>query len=144
MNKWIVLITFTLLYMGFETARGDGGVVCSEGHSSFGRLSCSESPQAESLMDTYFLGASSLDEVMKNFPERFERIHQKCIRKMMARENLKEMPQIHFQVQPVYVCVRKRGYQEPCVKNSDCIENFCHPDRGTCSAVFTIPMGTAQ
>lgn len=142
MKKWLVPIIFTILYSGMGTLLADDLQICTQGYSTFGKLTCASTPEANSLLDAYFLGASSLEEVQSRYPERFERIRQRCERKVHARFG--ENSETHFRVESITYCVLKRGYQEPCVTNADCIENVCHPVRGTCSAVFTVPLGMAQ
>lgn len=149
MKKWLLLITFMALYMGFETVRADERKTCAQGFSTFGKLTCGSNSKVE--VDAYFLGASSLEEVRKNYAERFEKIRQKCDQKVMARR-LAAVPKgaaierdaLQFRVQTVTACIRKRGHQEPCVRNTDCLENVCNPERGTCSSISTIPMSAAQ
>ena len=143
MKKWLFLITLTALYMGIQSLRADDIRICSQGYATFGRLECVSSLSPEPLLDAYFLGMSTLEEIQKNYAERFERIRMRCERKLSARSDGRELV-LQFRAQAITTCIAKRGYQEPCVRNEDCIENFCHPDRGTCSAVFTVPIGMAQ
>jgi len=149
MKKWLLLITLTALYVGIETARADDRNVCPEGFSTFGKLTCGSNTKVE--LDAYFLGATSLEEVRKNYSERFEKIRQKCDQKVMARR-LASVPKgaaiereaLQFRVQTVTSCIRKRAQHEPCVRNEDCQGNVCNPDRGACSSAFSVPMSAAQ
>lgn len=141
MNKWTILITLMALYMGYETVRADDVPKCSQGYSTFGRLTCGTVTKTEPVLDAYFLGAGTLEEIKKTYAERFEKMRKKCNQKAVSRE-IASVP-LQFRVQTVTSCIGKRGPREPCVRNSDCLENFCHPDSGTCNAAFTIPLGTA-
>ncbi len=142
MNKWHLLIAFTVIYMGIQTLRADDDVVCSVGHSTFGKFTCGAITASEPAIDAYFLGATTFEEVQRIYPGRYAKLRERCERKVAARGLTDN--DLHLSVQIVTVCTGKRSFQEPCVKNEDCIENVCHPDRGTCSAVFTVPLGVAQ
>ena len=140
---WLAAVTFV---------QADPPRACPSGHAVFGRVSCSSAEDSATLLDAYFFGATSLEEVGLRFPERLERFRARCQRKIFAREIASETSSgaaietlaVKLRISTVESCSGRRGYQEPCTQNADCIENFCHPDRGTCSAVFTVPMTAAH
>lgn len=134
-------------------ASADSGRNCGDAHVIYGKVSCSgpAGSDADSLLDAYFYGATSLDEISTRYPERLERFRNRCLKKMLARD-LASAPEgaaiersgVELRVSTTESCKSGQGYQEPCTRNEDCLENFCHPDRGTCSAVFTVPMTAAH
>lgn len=141
MKKWLILASCAALFVGIQTLRADPTRNCAGGHVVFGRVSCSVSSNPENLLEAYFLGATSMDEVAEHYADRLERFRGRCLRKGVARDLASN---VKFEIATVESCQGGRGYQEPCTKNADCIENFCHPDRGTCSAVFTVPITAAH
>lgn len=155
--SWLHLITVLAVCAGIHSGRSEASEddpsstptpkVCADGLSKFGKLSCSGVSNSDTILDAYFLGASSLEEIEKNFPERFERLKQVCQKKIIARQVASapadatiEAEPVQFKVETVDSCNGKKGFQEPCVHDEDCLENVCHPLRGTCSAVFTVPV----
>jgi hypothetical protein len=111
---------------------------CTDGISRFGKVSCGENADHDPLLQAYFYGATSIEEIAKTYPERFEKLKLSCRKKATTRAPASAAP-VPFRVESVDVCNGKRGYQEPCVRNEDCLENVCHLVRGTCSTVFTVP-----
>lgn len=147
MNKWLVLTAIMALLMGIQSLRAEGPVVCPQGRAVFGKLVCAGASSPEPVVDAYFYGATSLSEIRAVFPARAEKIGDTCRRKVAARqlatspENVAlEREALQFRVVPVESCLGKRGYQQPCVRDEDCLEHFCHPERGVCSGVFTVPL----
>ncbi len=145
MNRWLLLTLILAILMAGQSLRAEDKSACRAGHVVFGKLVCRGVSSSESILDAYFYGATSLREIQANFPERVSKIAQSCETKMRKRQ-LARVPGsaalegLEFKVFPVEACLGKRGYQQPCVKDDDCLEHFCHLERGTCSAVFTVPL----
>jgi hypothetical protein len=112
---------------------------CADGIARFGKVSCAVGD--EELVRAYFYAATSLQEIERVYGERLAKIRASCAKKVTARKPAGvEGAEAQLRFEAVEACGGKRGYQEPCQRNEDCLENFCHPDRGTCSAVFTVPV----
>lgn len=151
MNRWFFLVTFVALLVGLQSWRSARAEsprprICAEGSRQFGKLSCVQSSDREPLWEAYFLGTSSLDDVEKKYPERFEKLKRICQKKGLARQlasasggSAFQIDPVEFKIESIDSCNGKHGFQEPCARNEDCIEKVCHPVRGTCSAVFTVP-----
>jgi hypothetical protein len=142
MTKWKIFIAVLAVTAGIQAGRfvraGEPARTptyrhCSEGIARFGKLSCGDSAAGGPVIQAYFYGATSLDEVARTYPARLEKLKASCRKKIDAPAA------VQFQVETIDVCNGKRGYQEPCVRNEDCLENVCHSVRGTCSTVFTVP-----
>ncbi len=146
MKKWLLLISLMSLLMGMQSLRADSSPECSARRVVFGKVTCVATLGNEAMIDAYFYAATTMGEVNSLYGERLERIRETCEKKVAARQpasaNFRpiDLGTTHLRIETVEACDGKRGYQEPCQSNSDCLENFCHPDRGTCSAVFTVPM----
>jgi hypothetical protein len=141
MKKWKFYIAVLALSAGIQSGRityaSDAARPttfrhCSEGIARFGKLSCGDASVGEPVIQAYFYGATSLEEIAKSYPARLEKLKASCRKKIDARAPV-------LFVESVDACNGKRGYQEPCVRNEDCLENVCHSVRGTCSTVFTVP-----
>jgi hypothetical protein len=145
MNKWLLLTLILAILMAGQSLRADDTHACREGHAVFGKLVCRGTSSSEAILDAYFYGATTLREIQANFPERISKLAEQCETKMRKRQ-LARAPTgtpiegLEFKVFPVEACLGKRGYQQPCVKDDDCLEHICHPERGTCSTVFTVPL----
>jgi hypothetical protein len=152
MMKWKILtVSLTLLMVGPSLRAGESAAAahCAEGRAIFGKLSCTPLSSSETLIDAYFFGATSLREIEARYPLRIAKIGERCRKKMNARQPAsvpggKDRGAIRYRVETVESCLGKRGYQQPCVRDDDCLEHYCHPERGTCSAVFTVPISAAQ
>ena len=151
MNKWLILTTGMAFLMTIQMLRADEptGVprVCPEGRAVFGKLSCTDGSSAgEPLFEAYFYGATSLPEIRASFPDRVAKIDERCRKKSAASRSPASVGgtrAIEFKVMSVDACLGKRGFQQPCEKDDDCLERFCHPERGMCSKVFTFPIFAA-
>ena len=153
MKNGLVLLLSGIFLFGAGTLRAEDATpkepVCKQGRVIFGKLTCAGSENSETLLDAYFYGATSFEEIRSRFSDRFQRIQLKCEQKFKSRGlasvvKPKSRELLGFRVDSVDACLGKRGYQQPCVTNSDCLENYCHPERGTCSTVFTVPVSAAQ
>lgn len=152
MKKWhLFTITAALLSFGSGVVLAEEAKSCPRGRAVFGKLSCMGVTDTEPVLDAYFFGATSLREIQAAFPERVMKLGARCKKKIGARQIAMapanaaiELESVRFKVEPVETCLGKRGYQQPCVQDEDCLEHFCHPERGTCSAVFTVPISAAQ
>ncbi len=142
-----------VIFAAGSLASADPGRNCGGAHVVYGKVTCSGPGSAESsgLLDAYFYGATSIDEITSRYPERLERFRNRCLKKALARDLASapagaaiERTAVELRVSTTESCKGGQGYQEPCTRNEDCLENFCHPDRGTCSAVFTVPMTAAH
>jgi hypothetical protein len=154
MKKYLFIIAILTVSVGIISGRfanaGDSARTpilrhCTDGISRFGKISCGETKAGEPALHAYFYGATSFGEVAKTYPARFEKLMASCRKKSETRAPAlqsaasDEPAPVRFLVETVEVCNGKRGYQEPCVRNEDCLENVCHSVRGTCSTVFTPP-----
>ncbi|MBC7386330.1 MAG: hypothetical protein H7301_09260 [Cryobacterium sp.] len=129
----------------FDGEGARANTVCSEGRQSFGKLECRTAEEKKSpLVEAYFFGAESLEEVMHTFPDRFEKIRSKCERVAFSHRPEFDADLLQVSVKPIEVCVVKRGEGDPCLSNADCLENLCHPDRGSCAPAFTVPLTATQ
>ncbi len=143
-----------LLFLAFPFALGTGvradeAESCPEGRAIFGRMSCAGNASAEPLFEAYFYGATTMAEIQSTFPARAAKVGARCRKKFdllavgrSPASGVKD--ELQFWVVPVETCLGRRGYQKPCVRDDDCLEHFCHRERGTCSAVFTVPITAAQ
>ncbi|MBS1963204.1 MAG: hypothetical protein JST04_13390 [Bdellovibrionales bacterium] len=148
--KFAYVLTALLACLAIASSlRAEDRVECATGRAVFGKLACASTAGGEPLLDAYFFGATSLSEIRASFPERAAKIGDRCRKKLEARKPASngspgDGEGVEFRVETVEVCLGKRGYQQPCVTDDDCIEHYCHPERGTCSAVFTVPISAAQ
>ncbi len=133
MAKFKNNLILAIFLFGILPASADAPKDCREGRVVFGKLICSSSSDPAPLMEAYFFGATSAREIRDGYPERVDKIRQRCRDKLDANQS------ISYRVEPVEACAGKRGYQQPCVQDSDCLEGICHRDRGTCSTVFIVP-----
>lgn len=151
MKRSFVLALILAILMGIQSVRAEVAKACPQGRAVFGRLVCTGVTSSEALFDAYFYGATSLAEIQTNFPVRAAKLGERCRKKLLEiqlaaapKSAAIERVAVRYRYEPAEVCLGKRGYQRPCVRDEDCLENFCHPERGTCSKVFTVPISAAQ
>ena len=130
-----------VVLMGIQSLRAGEPRVCPVGRAVFGKLTCTGAAR-EPIDQAYFFGATSEIEIRATYPERAEKFGDRCRKKLTARNPASlaaVAAKIEYRVETVDTCLGKRGYEQPCVRDDDCLERYCHAERGACSKVFTVP-----